>query len=196
MYRFTILIFALFSFSANGKEQITLADIQKSIQPKQKAAYFFKQERNISVLTKPVLSFGEVHFDTSKGLCWQIQKPYISTLLVNEQGVFEVNNGKSNALLMEGGNPVFEAFSKVYLALFNGQINVLPQFFSVSIQMDEMGWTLDLLPPAQSPLSWLQSIEVSQIQGTNSLKLIEKNQDFSVITIEPMGGESEGALCW
>lgn len=201
MLRLFILLSLIFSVVrlAYAEEKDQLIQIQSQLQSSLGSDYEFIQQRHIALLTKPVNSLGEVNFSSDYGLCWQIKKPYSSTLLVNEVGVHEIEDHKKAKLIMAGGNLVFEAFSKVYLALFNGELLNLREDFSVTTHPKDGGWVVLLVPTEKSPLSWLDRIEVSQTEGVNSLRLQEKNDDYSLISIKPIKlneGVHKDIPCW
>lgn len=176
-----------------------LQAIQQNLSSYRQSEYQFTQERRIAVLSRPVLSSGVLDFSPDHGLCWQLQKPYATTLLIDADGIFQIEKNKARKRLMAGGNPVFETFSRVYLALFKGDVRQLQQDFELQPSVQADGWRLALLPKPDSPLSWLQAIEMSRVSDRIHLVLKEKNADQVDLAFTPVsssGDASSSGECW
>ncbi len=178
---------------ARGDDAALLAGIQKQLQAQLATSFSFEQQRHLAVLTRPVVSSGRLEFSEDKGLCWNIRKPYTTTLLVNDAGIYQVQAGQANQQLMASGNPVFETFANVYMALFKGEMGKLGQAFALQPQRDGDNWSIRLVPLPDSPLVWLQQIEISQQGGVNQLSLQEKNGDHTDIRFEPVVASANNA---
>lgn len=198
MKRGLLVLMLLWSPLAMAETAATLAAIQQQLQGQRVTSFMFGQERHIALLTRPVLSSGQLEFSGQQGLCWQILQPYATTLLVNDAGVFQIGRDRQRKQLMAGGNPVFEIFAQVYLALFQGNLAQLDRHFSVLPDRQGDDWSIRLVPLPQSPLVWLEQIEIRQTAGVNQLILREKNQDHTLIRFQPVldGAATGGDACW
>lgn len=199
----SIVLAATFSILGNAGAIADSADVLQAIQQDlsryRQPEYQFTQERRIAVLSRPVLSSGVLDFSADHGLCWQLQKPYATTLLIDAEGIFQIEKEQAPKRLMAGGNPVFETFSRVYLALFKGDVRQLQKDFELQPSMLDDGWTLELLPKADSPLSWLQVIEMSRTADRIHLILKEKNADQVDLAFTPVlssGDAPASSECW
>lgn len=193
-------VLLLVSVAARADQAALLAGIQQQLQERMATSFHFVQERRLAVLTKPVVSSGLLAFSAQQGLCWNIARPYVATLLVNDAGIFQMEPGQPNKQLMASGNPVFETFAHVYMALFKGEMAKLDQAFSLQPARDGDNWSIVLVPLPGSPLVWLQQIEISQQRGVNQLTLLEKNGDRTDIRFEPVASaatqDAKAAACW
>jgi len=176
-----------------------LDTIELDLKAHRAPAYSFTQERHIAILAKPVQSSGTVFFSANKGLCWHIEKPYSSWLLVDQSGIAEIDPQGHRNQLMAGGNPVFETFSWVYLALFEGQMARLQQRFVVQPKIEGSNWSLNLLPLPDSPLAWLQQIQLAKSGDSDSLSLVEKNSDHVELRFTALSSDTASGMenrCW
>lgn len=172
--------------------------ISQSLRDRAGERYQFTQERQVALLNKPVKSSGVLAISNQHGMCWAISKPYTMTMLIGEQGIFEIDSKGERRLLMPSANPVFETFSRVYLALFRGEVAALQQDFTLQPEVTDQGWNLELVPQSQNSLKWLQQIRFSQRSSELTLELEEKNSDSTVIRFIEEGPDSEPEphLCW
>ncbi len=176
-----------------------LEKIQQDLARQRQPEYLFTQERRIAVLNRPVLSSGVLDFEVEKGLCWRLLQPYAMTLLINAEGIFQIEADSAPKRLMAGGNPVFETFSRVYMALFKGEFQGLEADFELAPEWHEAFWQITLTPRPNSPLAWLQAIDMERKAERIHLRLREKNGDqvdLAFSAVESTDNVTGTILCW
>jgi hypothetical protein len=96
----------------------------------------FRQQKQIKVLHKPLISTGTFTYDQNKGVIWKTLTPVVSLLLVNE----------SRLLTGQGEQAVPAAFGKVFKAMLGGDLAALTDGFSVTGTDQKSSWQLELMP--------------------------------------------------
>lgn len=96
----------------------------------------FRQQKQLKVLHKPLISTGSFTYDQSKGVIWKTLTPVVSLLLVNE----------SKLLTGQGEQAVPAAFGKVFKAMLGGDLAALTDGFSVTGTDQKTSWQLELTP--------------------------------------------------
>ena len=157
--------------------------------------YSFVQTRTLSLLSRPVISEGELEFDAGSGMCWVTLKPFYSKLHVSQNGIFELNKDGSKQRLMPSGHDVFEVFSQVYKAIFAGEFDDLDNSFNVLPRIEGDAWQLTLQPYGVAEMAWLKEIELSGDGKHSRLLLIEQAGDSTELFFKPLSQAGED-LCW
>jgi hypothetical protein len=135
----------------------------------------FRQEKNIKVLKKPLISTGTFIYHRSRGVIWQTLMPVSSVLLVNQ----------TRLLTAQGEQALPPAFGRVFTAMFGGDLQAMKEGFDISGMNDKGGaWKLQLKPKD----ALLQKIITDmQLMGSKELQQIdirEANGNFTRITFE------------
>ncbi|HKM96750.1 MAG TPA: outer membrane lipoprotein carrier protein LolA [Buttiauxella sp.] len=176
-----ILMGLLFiSFTASA---ITLDDVQRIFASQPVVRAKFQQERQISGMSQPLHSSGEVLIAKSKGLWWQQQHPFPMTLVLDDSHMVQVMGSQAPQIITADSNPQMFQFNHLLRALFQADRKVLDENFSTVFTDQGKGqWQL-VLTPTTTPLDKLFS--TITLQGDKYLKRIELNDlqgDYTEIT--------------
>jgi hypothetical protein len=132
----------------------------------------FRQEKNIKVLKKPLISTGTFIYHRSRGVIWQTLTPVSSVLLVNQ----------ARLMTAQGEQTLPPAFGRVFTAMFGGDLQAMKEGFDISGTNDKTAWKLQLKPKD----ALLKKIIVDmQLTGGKELQRIdikEANGNFTRIT--------------
>jgi|GEM_PF-2804865 len=203
--RFGLMVLILGSLSfgsnlANGAAESTaeqtLAQISGVIRSLNSNNFQFVQTRTLSILSRPVISSGFLQYETEQGMCWIIQKPYLSVLKINQGGIREVLPDGSERLLLPSGNPLFETFSRVYMGVLLGDFQGLSQDLEMQPGVAAAGWDLKLIPLQKTGMDWLQSIVLSGDAQSTHIVLHEKNGDRNELQFAPVQTIEATRQCW
>ena len=131
---FTLFSTQLFAFSQN--------ELVTQLQQPQNVQGSFTQLRFLKSLTKPITTSGQFTLVKSKGLLWQMEKPFATTLKVTPTGIQQWNG---SAWV---GNQKFGQSDqiKLFLGLLSGDISALSAQFDTAVSGSKANWTLKLTP--------------------------------------------------
>ncbi|MVG16808.1 outer membrane lipoprotein carrier protein LolA [Aeromonas jandaei] len=175
MARLPLLLLALLSWPTLA---ITLADVQQQLTAADARSARFEQERQISGLTQPLRSSGELLLVKGKGLWWQQQKPFPLTLTLTPTRMVQQLPGQPAQTL---DSPQLLEFSNLMLALFDPSEAALDNYFRHKLASEGEEWTLTL-EPIRSPLDKVfASLVLKGRHELVSLAIHDKQGDVTLI---------------
>lgn len=175
MARLTLLLLALLSWPTLA---ITLADVQQQLTAADARSARFEQERQISGLTQPLRSSGELLLVKGQGLWWQQQKPFPLTLTLTPTRMVQQLPGQPAQTL---DSPQLLEFSNLMLALFDPSEAALDNYFRHKLASEGEEWTLTL-EPIRSPLDKVfASLVLKGRHELASLAIHDKQGDVTLI---------------
>ncbi|WP_245619773.1 outer membrane lipoprotein carrier protein LolA [Methylomicrobium agile] len=154
----------------------TLAEIGARLVKTELTAGRFRQEKNIKVLKKPLISTGTFIYHRSRGVIWQTLTPVPSMLLVN----------RTRLLTAQGEQILPPAFGRVFTAMFGGDLQSMQEGFELAGTNGKTAWRLQLKP--KDPLLRKIIFEM-QLAGDKELRQIdikEANGNSTRITFDPI----------
>lgn len=134
----------------------------------------FRQEKNIKVLKKPLISTGTFVYRRSKGVIWQTLTPVPSMLLVNQ----------TRLLTAQGEQSLPPAFGRVFTAMFGADVQAMEEGFDISGTRDKDTWQLQLKPKEALMQKVITGMQLSGDKDLRQIEIKEANGNFSRITFE------------
>ncbi|MGZ5009133.1 MAG: outer membrane lipoprotein carrier protein LolA, partial [Methylobacter sp.] len=134
----------------------------------------FRQQKQIKVLHKPLISTGTFTYDQNKGVIWKTLTPVASLLLVNE----------SKLLTGQGEQAVPAAFGKVFKAMLGGDLSALTDGFSVTGTDQKTAWQLELTPKDEMLKRIIGSMLLSGDSELRHLEIREANGNTTDIAFD------------
>ncbi|MBT3887801.1 MAG: outer membrane lipoprotein carrier protein LolA [Nitrosomonadaceae bacterium] len=202
MLKLLIILFQilLFAVSVDTAARASLADgdlkaLYYQMEPSIGIIFEFKQVKNISVLSRPLISNGTVYVVDSETVNWYQTSPYAMMMSFTPNGMMEcldVCNGKISA---GNSNPFAITLSNAFIGLLAGSPEQLEAFFNVDIEKNEHGsWELSMTPldPMLSGVikeitlqgdQYLRSVKIFEINGDNTLMKFSNHHERS--DVEP-----------
>ena len=120
----------------------------------------FQQEKQLTILRKPLQSTGTFTYHQSKGVIWKTLTPVTSLLLVND----------TLLLTGQGEQAVPTALGKVLKAILGGDLNRLSDGFAITGSARDASWRLALTPKDELLKKIIGSMALS---GDHELRLLE-----------------------
>lgn len=191
----TFLLLLLMSISTitqafSQSELVTILQQPQNIQGN------FVQQRYLKSLAKPISTSGQFTLMKTKGLLWQMQKPFATNLKVTAEGIKQWNGSA-----WVGEKQLGQARQiALFLGLLSGDISALSEQFEPQLIGDKTQWTLQLIPKS---LIMKQIFTQIQLHGDTLVKEIELSEtqgdrtiiQFSHLTInQPLTGFVQQSL--
>ena len=129
----------------------------------------FQQEKQLKILSRPLISTGMFTYHQSKGVIWKTLTPVVSLLLVNQ----------SHLLTNQGEQAVPATFGRVFQAMLGGDLTQLADDFSITGTEQKASWQLQLKPKDELLQKIISTIVLS---GDNELRLLEIQETGGNIT--------------
>lgn len=149
----------------------------------------FKQVRHIQLLSSPLISSGQFELSKSQGLSWHQTQPFVSDLTVNQDKIEQSFANNPPTIITEKEQPVVFSFTKIFLAVFNGDLAQASQNFTILFAGDTTAWTI-VLTPKVAPLN--KAIESITLTGGKTIENItikdtQKDEiDIALLQVETL----------
>jgi len=186
-YFFILIFCAVFSISSyaenmnvlnNSEPQSNLNNILQKLQKNTVLRSQFKQARYLKILSKPIISEGQLNYFSGKGIIWKIQTPIKSTIIISQNKITEINpDGQLTSRVNLG------SIYTLLDALFNGNDKTLKQNFDISYNISTQQWILKLTPTSAPLNKIFKTIEIQGQQQITRITLIDANSDSTVISL-------------
>lgn len=151
----------------------------------------FEQLKTVQGFKQPLRSSGEFVVAQSKGIVWQVQQPFASTLVATPESL--QSRGADGAVSMQmqaSDEPVLRTVNAMLFAVMSANVAQLREMFEVSGQADQQGWKLHLKPRDVLLAQWLQSIDLQGHAFVQKVQLQETRGDRSEIRIHDAAGSA------
>ena len=140
----------------------------------------FTQTKILHALKRPLLTYGNIVFMRDKGVLWRIDKPYKAAYLLGPDSVTEVFADGRRRVRGINEVPALAQVGKVFQAIFQGDTQVLSNYFEIARHGDAARWRLELNPKPQLA-QFLKSIQAQGGEFLDRLDIAEANGDLTRI---------------
>lgn len=185
MYKIVISCFLL--LTVNFALADDLAWVEKQLIAEKNISGHFVQKKMIAVLPQPLVSQGEYAFKQQDSqLVWHTKKPIDNFMLIDSEGISQLQAGKKTWLLKAGGSQ-FKTVEQLFSAFLQGDFELLKQHFGIRVlsQPDELPWRLQLLPLDASLAHIIQKIELTGFRKVDQILLYEEDNNKTLIELKP-----------
>ncbi|GAB7127062.1 outer membrane lipoprotein carrier protein LolA [Silvimonas sp. JCM 19000] len=139
----------------------------------------FTQLRQLNGVKKPLTSTGSFLVDKQKGVIWQAQKPFPSTLRVTRGEIVQRNGDQVMMKLSADKEPTVKTVSSLLFSLFSGDVSALGRMFNADGKVDGKRWSMALTPKDATLAKLIAGI---QLQGAGTVEHIELNSASGDVT--------------
>ncbi|MCH1919509.1 outer membrane lipoprotein carrier protein LolA [Shewanella sp. A3A] len=181
---------ALFASNATDAE---LNSLLKRVALQQATRGEFSQTRWLKVLKKPLQSSGQLLFSPELGLWWHQQKPFASTMILQQDALTQIDSQGNVSKQQAAGAPsqLASLMPQLLQALLSGDVAFLQQHFTLSLQQQGEQWQLGLVAKDAQLQAMLPRLVLSGDQQLQRLLMLGQQQDSSVIEFSAL---QQGAL--
>jgi outer membrane lipoprotein-sorting protein len=149
----------------------------------------FVQEKHLRSLSMPLSSHGQFVLSKQHGLLWKVQKPFMQTYRIDQQGVsLLTEKGWQN----QPGQSVAARQSQLFLAVLQGDQGALEADFNLQLQGTAEQWQLQLLPKAVFLQQIFKVIEIHGGALVERIELHETQGDHTVMRM--LNSQADSAL--
>ncbi|AIK96372.1 LolA family protein [Candidatus Odyssella acanthamoebae] len=177
---FLVIIGLLAQVAISGQNQ-PLDKISQTLEHDGVLTASFIQKKTITGLPNPLVSTGTVTVQNGKGIVWKTETPFPVTLLLNQQGIFQVEGTKKTSLA--GGQRRDKNLLNILTNVLNGNFNTITEFKVNVLEMTgDNHWKIDLL--AQGAIAkFITKIQIEGDQFIRQISIQRANKDRDVITL-------------
>lgn len=154
------------------------AELAQNLQKPDNIQGAFTQQRHLKSLSKPMTTQGKFVLLPKRGLLWQMQKPFDTTLRVRSDGIMQWNGKDWTANAKQTGQ---NRQIKLFLDLLGGNTQGLEKQFDLKLSGTAQKWTLQLQPKTAVMKQVFERIEISGGSTVRQIELHEKQGDRTVM---------------
>ncbi len=187
MLAFVIALVA--TFSAIALPQQVYADstavasehLSRQIRQHQVVKGRFEQWRNLTGIPLPIRSRGRFIYWRNHGLYWETQEPISQASTFTPDTIIHWQSNVATRQADKSSSPVQKQISRILLAVFGGDIQLLDKLFNSRWNFGPELWTVDLTPTTAAVSRVVEKITLSGEGYINSLNLDASNGDTTQI---------------
>lgn len=174
------LIFAAaFTLSSPLLWAFSAADLAQTLQKPANVQGAFTQQRHLKSLSKPMTTNGQFVLIPKRGLLWQMQKPFETTLRVRADGIMQWNGNAWTAANQSKAGQNQQI--RLFLDLLGGDTQGLEKQFDLQLSGNRQKWTLRLNPKTTVMKQIFSHIEITGDSAVRQIEMNEKQGDRTVM---------------
>ncbi len=175
---------------APAKAEDSLTEIGRRLAKNAVICAAFTQSKSLRALTRPLVSRGRFVFIAEKGVLWRVREPFPSRVLIKKDALISWDGEGKPQRLGFGKNPIFRSLSRVFLAVFSGELDRLRETFEIESTVSKSNWRLNLKPLDTGFAAIIARIRASGARFVDELRIEEGRGDQTVIKFSGMNTES------
>lgn len=169
-----------------------LAEFSQHFAAKEFQRFDFVQTKKLTVLSRPLVTEGEMVFARDQGLIWRTTRPVESTLVMSSDGIFK-RSGTANEKIDTGKAPLVESTSRIFLSLFKGDFSALEGIFHLRLFGTATStWRIELSPRNTQVAKYLKSIILRGTERVEELEINEMNGDTALVVFHLAAKDPNG----
>jgi Outer membrane lipoprotein carrier protein LolA len=144
----------------------------------------FEQRKTLQGFKNPLLSKGHFWVAKARGVVWETQKPFASSLIVTRDRLLTRKaDGTVSSQIKAQDEPGIRAINDILFALMAVDWPTLSQRFTITATWQSPSlWRMRLTPREASVAQWVSLIELQGANFVHSVRLTEPQGDASLIT--------------
>ena len=172
MKKVILCLIMLFTFSLNAQAAIKPIPEGSMLRAK------FTQNRYLKDIEEPITSKGEMNLWSGKGLIWTTKTPFPSSILITQQGMYQLEGAQKIAMASAGNdNIIFDILGGDFSHEVNG--------FKVENLKDEKGKCRVRLVATHSEIqNFIKSIEIEGKDKISRIVINRPNGDMDDIVLK------------
>jgi hypothetical protein len=174
----------LFQQPVADVQSAALQAVVKKLAPTGPLRSDFVQQKNMRLLSRPLVSKGAMIFSPGLGLYWQQRQPFALQMLVSDERIVQESGGQRSEITRRQQPAVF-AFSRIFFRLLSGNLADLEREFTVFYQPGDNGhWRMGLVPKDAQLRAAIARIELAGSDDLDQLTLQDHAGDYTQIRFE------------
>ena len=187
-----ILLFSVMSVFASAQSTVPLSEnrceeviqeITKATQATKTIQCRFVQSKVMAMLAEPSVSEGKMYYVAPDRMCWEYEKPYSSSFIVNGEQIIRTNDGKTE-ITDANSNRMFKGLSDFIMGCISGQKLFDKTAFNIMVFDEGNDWRAELFPLKRDMKRMFQTIVFrfdKKVLNINSMEMTGPNGDVTRI---------------
>lgn len=146
----------------------------------------FEQERNLAMLSKPIVSRGHFWYKRPASIRWEYNEPHSQLIIFNKKKIYIKQNEKEQEFDMQSGM-LFKNLGDIMFSFILGDFDAAEQYYKARYLENHSTYFIELIPLVKQHKDPLHQIDMYFEKKDFSLEKIimyESQDDFTMITFK------------
>lgn len=172
----------LYNHALNEVNKNSFQQVEQQLSTPNTVTGRFKQIRLVQGLSQPLVSSGTFSLSKRSGLLWQQTNPFSSTLIITDSKIEQKLLDNPPTILTKEEQPIIFSFTRIFLAIFQGDIHQVTQYFNIYFIGTKDHWKIALTPKEEPLNKAIQSIELQGASTVASITIKDRQKNTLTIT--------------
>ncbi len=142
----------------------------------------FVQEKTLSGFPRSISSTGRFLYWRTHGLYWETLKPFSHATTFMAKEVLHWKNGQRRETHQKSADASQKHISRILLAIFNGDLAGLEDYFHIQWEGNDSNWLIRLVPSHSMVSKTLSNIKLTGNDYLETLSIANTNGDKTFIS--------------
>jgi len=143
----------------------------------------FVQEKQIAVLSRPIVSRGRVIVSRHDGLIWQIESPLRMSIAFSDSRIIETDAAGNRRVHGDSENRIQAEVGRVFHGLLAADLGILDRYFNLQASGDVQHWRIDLTPRSVELGKFIKTLQLTGGRNIDTIRVEEPNSDTTLIRL-------------
>ena len=144
----------------------------------------FVQEKQIAVLSRPIVSRGRVIVSRGDGLIWLIEAPLRMSIAFSGSLIIETDAEGKRRVYSESDNRIQAEVGRVFHGLLAADLGILDHYFSLQASGDVQHWHIDLTPRSVELGKYIKTLQLAGGRTIETIRVEEPSNDTTLIRLQ------------
>ena len=144
----------------------------------------FVQEKQIAVLSRPIVSRGRVIVSRHDGLIWQIESPLRMSIAFTDSRILETDAAGNRRVHGDSDNRIQAEVGRVFHGLLAADLGILDRYFSLHASGDVQHWRIELTPRSVELGKFIKTLQLTGGRNIDTIRVEEPNSDTTLIRLQ------------
>ena len=146
----------------------------------------FRQQKYLAALDTELSSSGNFEYRRGESIRWQIEQPIENELIMTGTSLSSRQGDDELLRLDVDSNPAAVVMSEILFAVLTAEWPRLAQYFTLSGELDEQGWRVELTPRAALIERMFERIELRGGKWLREIVMHEQGGDKTTIQLHDL----------
>jgi len=142
----------------------------------------FIQEKTLSGFPRPISSTGQFLYWRTHGLYWETVKPFAHATTFMAKKILHWKEGERRKVNQKSADASQKHIRRILLAIFNGDLTELEDYFDVQWEGHDSNWLVQLVPSHSMVSKTLSNIKLTGNEYLETLSIANTNGDKTFIS--------------
>lgn len=152
----------------------------------------FTQEKQFSIMTRPLISQGQFVLDRQQGIWWHTETPIVNDMVLSAKGILQKNAAGQRQQMESSKQPALKMMTDIIRQLVAGDWEQLARHFEIAVTDSDTQWQATMTPKAGSLFSgYAKEINIKGSDFVNFISIRENSGDETRISFSQLSPDTQ-----